>query len=72
VAEGELHALGDTTTLLDPLVVEEIKAGALWPTDHRVEYDDQCTALLQDAIHMGGQLMVINTPAALQLTNKYF
>ncbi len=29
VAEGELHALGDTTTLLDPLVVEEIKAGAL-------------------------------------------
>jgi hypothetical protein len=24
------------------------------------------------AIHMGGQLMVINTPAALQLMNKYF
>jgi acetyl-CoA synthetase len=29
VAEGEFNALGDTTTLLDPSVVEEIKAGAL-------------------------------------------
>ena len=27
VAEGELNALGDTSTLLDPGVVEEIKAG---------------------------------------------
>jgi acetyl-CoA synthetase len=27
VAEGELSSLGDTTTLLDPLVVDEIKAG---------------------------------------------
>jgi hypothetical protein len=24
------------------------------------------------AIHMGGQLMIINTPAALKLMNKYF
>jgi acetyl-CoA synthetase len=29
VAEGELTNLGDTSTLLDPAVVEEIKAGAL-------------------------------------------
>jgi acetyl-CoA synthetase len=29
VAEGELNSLGDTTTLLDPLVVEEIKNGRL-------------------------------------------
>ena len=29
VAEGETTNLGDTTTLLDPAVVEEIKAGAL-------------------------------------------
>jgi acetyl-CoA synthetase len=29
VAEGELHALGDTTTLLDPSVVEEIIANRL-------------------------------------------
>jgi acetyl-CoA synthetase len=29
VAEGETHSLGDTTTLLDPLVVEEIIAGKL-------------------------------------------
>ncbi len=29
VAEGEFQSLGDTTTLLDPLIVEEIKAGAL-------------------------------------------
>jgi acetyl-CoA synthetase len=29
VAEGELNALGDTTTLLDPLVVDEIIAGRL-------------------------------------------
>jgi acetyl-CoA synthetase len=29
VAEGEVSNLGDTTTLLDPNVVEEIKAGAL-------------------------------------------
>jgi len=29
VAEGELTNLGDTSTLLDPLVVEEIKAGAI-------------------------------------------
>jgi acetyl-CoA synthetase len=27
VAEGEMSNLGDTTTLLDPAVVEEIKAG---------------------------------------------
>ncbi len=29
VAEGDTSDLGDTTTLLDPAVVEEIKAGAL-------------------------------------------
>jgi acetyl-CoA synthetase len=29
IAEGELQNLGDTTTLLDPAVVEEIKAGRL-------------------------------------------
>jgi acetyl-CoA synthetase len=29
VAEGELTNLGDTSTLLDPAVVDEIKAGAL-------------------------------------------
>ncbi|HEY0029200.1 MAG TPA: acetate--CoA ligase [Bacteroidia bacterium] len=29
IAEGEINNLGDTSTLLDPLVVEEIKAGAL-------------------------------------------
>ncbi|MBN8696655.1 MAG: acetate--CoA ligase [Bacteroidetes bacterium] len=29
VAEGEMNNLGDTSTLLDPNVVEEIKAGAL-------------------------------------------
>ena len=29
VAEGEMTNLGDTSTLLDPLVVEEIKNGAL-------------------------------------------
>jgi acetyl-CoA synthetase len=29
VAEGDVSNLGDTTTLLDPTVVEEIKAGAL-------------------------------------------
>jgi acetyl-CoA synthetase len=29
VAEGEFQSLGDTTTLLDPLIVDEIKAGAL-------------------------------------------
>jgi acetyl-CoA synthetase len=29
VAEGEMNALGDTSTLLDPGVVEEIKAGRL-------------------------------------------
>jgi acetyl-CoA synthetase len=29
VAEGELNNLGDTSTLLDPAVVEEIKAGAI-------------------------------------------
>jgi acetyl-CoA synthetase len=27
IAEGELEQLGDTSTLLDPLVVEEIIAG---------------------------------------------
>lgn len=27
VAENELNALGDTSTLLDPAVVDEIKAG---------------------------------------------
>ncbi len=31
VAEGDTSNLGDTTTLLDPAVVEEIKAGALNP-----------------------------------------
>jgi acetyl-CoA synthetase len=30
VAEGEMDSLGDTSTLLDPAVVDEIKAGALW------------------------------------------
>ena len=29
IAEGELEQLGDTTTLLDPAVVETIKAGRL-------------------------------------------
>ncbi len=29
IAEGETSALGDTSTLLDPNVVEEIKGGAL-------------------------------------------
>jgi len=29
VAEGEFANLGDVTTLLDPAIVEEIKAGAL-------------------------------------------
>jgi len=29
VAEGEIHSLGDTTTLLDPLVVDEIIEGRL-------------------------------------------
>jgi acetyl-CoA synthetase len=29
VAEGEISNIGDTTTLLDPNVVEEIKAGTL-------------------------------------------
>jgi acetyl-CoA synthetase len=29
IAEGEMHNLGDTTTLLDPGVVEEIKGGKL-------------------------------------------
>jgi acetyl-CoA synthetase len=29
IAEGELQNLGDTTTLLDPAVVEEIKGGRL-------------------------------------------
>jgi acetyl-CoA synthetase len=29
VAEGDVSNLGDTTTLLDPLIVDEIKAGAL-------------------------------------------
>ena len=29
VAEGDVSNLGDTSTLLDPSVVEEIKAGAL-------------------------------------------
>jgi acetyl-CoA synthetase len=29
IAEGELQSLGDTTTLLDPAVVEEIKKGRL-------------------------------------------
>jgi acetyl-CoA synthetase len=29
IAEGELNSLGDTSTLLDPAVVEEIKAGKL-------------------------------------------
>jgi len=27
IAEGEMHAIGDTTTLLDPAVVDEIKSG---------------------------------------------
>jgi acetyl-CoA synthetase len=30
IAEGELEQLGDTSTLLDPSVVEEIKEGARW------------------------------------------
>ena len=29
IAEGEMSSLGDTTTLLDPLVVDEIKSGKL-------------------------------------------
>jgi acetyl-CoA synthetase len=29
IAEGELENLGDTTTLLDPNVVDEIKNGRL-------------------------------------------
>jgi acetyl-CoA synthetase len=29
IAEGELQSLGDTSTLLDPAVVEEIKTGRL-------------------------------------------
>jgi acetyl-CoA synthetase len=29
IAEGELQSLGDTSTLLDPAVVEEIKKGRL-------------------------------------------
>ena len=29
VAEGDLNNLGDTSTLLDPAIVEEIKKGAL-------------------------------------------
>jgi acetyl-CoA synthetase len=29
IAEGEVQNLGDTTTLLDPAVVEEIKSGKL-------------------------------------------
>jgi acetyl-CoA synthetase len=29
IAEGELENLGDTTTLLDPLVVDEIKVGRI-------------------------------------------
>ena len=29
IAEGDMANLGDTSTLLDPNVVEEIKAGAL-------------------------------------------
>jgi acetyl-CoA synthetase len=29
IAEGEMQNLGDTTTLLDPAVVEEIKGGRL-------------------------------------------
>lgn len=29
IAEGELNQLGDTTTLLDPMVVEDIKKGRL-------------------------------------------
>jgi acetyl-CoA synthetase len=29
IAEGETENLGDTSTLLDPLIVEEIKNGAL-------------------------------------------
>jgi acetyl-CoA synthetase len=29
IAEGELQNLGDTTTLLDPAVVEDIKKGRL-------------------------------------------
>ena len=27
IAEGEISSLGDTSTLLDPLIVDEIKAG---------------------------------------------
>ncbi|MGZ3753277.1 MAG: AMP-binding enzyme, partial [Mucilaginibacter sp.] len=29
IAEGDTSNLGDTTTLLDPAIVDEIKAGAL-------------------------------------------
>jgi acetyl-CoA synthetase len=29
IAEGELSSLGDTSTLLDPMVVDEIKDGRL-------------------------------------------
>ncbi len=29
IAEGEMNNLGDTTTLTDPAVVDEIKNGAL-------------------------------------------
>ena len=29
IAEGEMNALGDTTTLLDPAIVDEIKSGRL-------------------------------------------
>ena len=29
IAEGELNQIGDTTTLLDPMVVEDIKKGRL-------------------------------------------
>jgi len=31
VAEGDVSNLGDTSTLLDPSVVDDIKAGALVP-----------------------------------------
>ena len=31
VAEGDVSNLGDTSTLLDPSVVDSIKAGALVP-----------------------------------------
>jgi acetyl-CoA synthetase len=29
IAEGEMSNLGDTSTLLDPAVVDEIKSGAI-------------------------------------------